>query len=151
MSQFKGDFNYRVYHDDPCMDSPESTEDEASPVEPSRKRRVWLDGHFEVLQELYRAFKQSGESVFGRSFFQFGAFGQFVNFVYENTVLADADLLKAKMSGAHVSALGLSAGSKHWLHVIQAAKHNGPDGVGPEGVRGWSRTVGTTATGRGQS
>ena len=41
-----------------------------------KPRRVhlheWAEEHYDVLSELYSAFKRDGEAVFGRSFHQFG-------------------------------------------------------------------------------
>ena len=40
-----------------------------------------------VLEELYRAFRDSGEATFGNWFFQNGGFHHFVHFVYVYYVL----------------------------------------------------------------
>ena len=132
-------------------DSQESAEDYVGPAIGSRTRRLWLEQHFDVLQELYRAFKLSGESVFGLAFFQYGNFYHFVNLIYENTLDDDADLLKAKIAETHVGALGLGARSKHRLPNLQKAKNNGPDGISGEAIRGsWSNAVGANAAGRSE-
>ena len=41
-----------------------------------------------VLEELYRAFRDSGEAMFGNWFFQNGGFHNFVHFVYVYSVLS---------------------------------------------------------------
>jgi hypothetical protein len=41
-----------------------------------------------VLEELYRAFRDSGEATFGNWFFQNGGFHHFVHFVYVYSVLS---------------------------------------------------------------
>ena len=153
MAQFKGDSNYKPFYDDLWdNNSADSADDEPLQRDPSRKRRAWLDEHYEVLMELYRAFKANGESVFGNCFFRngLGDFHKFVHFVYENTLPPDADLLKAKTTQTHVRALGLSARSQHRLPVIQTAADDGSYGGGDPGVRGcWSEAVRAGSAERG--
>ena len=132
--------------DDVWYDSPESEEELGD--DSSRTRRVWCDNHFEVLQELYRAFKNDGQVVFGRAFFQFGDFSQFVRLIYDTTVGDDADLLKATIAETHVRAVGLSARGEYRLPVVEKATGHGPSGSSGEGVRSWSGVVRTCATRR---
>jgi hypothetical protein len=139
MAQFKSDSYYNTTHYDDFREllslSTDSSEEEVLlPADPSRRRRVWKDEHYDVLMELYRAFKSSGESIFGRCFFQFGDFHQFVDLIYENTILPGADLLKTQLLETHVSALGLSARSKHRLSALQTRKDRGALGVGGQGT-----------------
>jgi len=98
MAQFKGDSNYTAHYDDfRALSSAESSDDEPWPRDSSRQRRVWKEEHYEVLMELYSIFKTNGESVFGRSFFQFGDFYQFVDLIYQNTISPDgADLSEGR-------------------------------------------------------
>lgn len=49
-------------------------------------RDIWQDKYFDAISELYMSFKTTGESLFGKAFFQFGTQEQFVHFVYKNTV-----------------------------------------------------------------
>ena len=151
MASFKADCNFRAHAEDMFYDSNESAEEyvSESPRSRSRARCAWRDENFEVLQELYRSFKLSGESVFGSAFFQYGDFHQFVNFIYENTLPDDADLLKARIAQTHVGALGLSTRGKHRLPFLQEAKDHGSDGSRGERVRGsWSEAVGANTTRR---
>ena len=49
----------------------------------------WFTTHYDsVLEELYRAFRDSGEATFGNWFFQNGGFHHFVHFVYVYSVLS---------------------------------------------------------------
>ena len=149
MALFKADSNFKAHADDGWYNSEESDEYVCeSPDSESRTRRLWRDEHFDVLQELYRSFKTTGESVFGRAFLQYGDFHQFVSFIYENTFPNDADLLKAKIAETHVSALGLSARSKHRVSFYEATKNHGSNGDGGKRVREWSEAVGASATRR---
>ena len=52
---------------------------------PERARRHWLETNFEVLQELYRAFLESGRGVFTDAFYQRGGFHTFAMHIYEFT------------------------------------------------------------------
>ena len=59
----------------------------------SRKREcdgsLWFTTHYDsVLEELYRAFRDSGEATFGNWFFQNGGFHHFVHFAYVYSVLS---------------------------------------------------------------
>ena len=145
MANYKGDSNYRPFYDDVWASSAESDE-EPPPQDTCRRRREWTEQHFDVLMELYRAFKSNGESAFGRAFYQFGDFHHFVSMIYEKTTVCDDDLLKPKTVETHVSALGLSARSKHRLSVVQTAKSDGATGGGCEGVRrSWSEAVKSVA------
>jgi hypothetical protein len=151
MATFKGDSSYNSYHDDAFYNSVDSSDEDLPRriPDPSRARREWIDEHYEVLMELYRAFKGSGEGVFGRAFFQTGDFNLFVHFLYENTCLVDADLLKAEKRKTHVCALGLGARRKHDLHVHAEGKNDGGGGSGREGTRGcWSEAVRASTTAR---
>lgn len=48
----------------------------------------WFTTHYEVLEELYRTFRDVGETTFGTWFFQNGGFHNFVHFVYAYSVLS---------------------------------------------------------------
>jgi hypothetical protein len=56
----------------------------------SRKRECDGSQHTtsSLLEELYRAFRDSGEATFGNWFFQNGGFHHFVHFVYVYSVLS---------------------------------------------------------------
>ena len=123
MAQFKADSNYKPSSDDDATcawyDSDGSLDAaDHTPRDPCRRRRAWYNEHADVLMELYKVFVANGESVFGRAFFQLGDSSRFIDFCYENTHFADADLLKTKIAQQHVSALGLSARSEHRLPQI---------------------------------
>ena len=140
----KGDSSYKPYFDDLWYYTDESEDD--TPIERSRTYNQWFDEHYEVLMELYRNFKSSGESVFGYAFFQLGNFPQFASFIYENTQIMDADLLKAKIAQTHVNALGLSARSERRLPALQKSDAHGQPGTSDAGIRRWSEAVGAATT-----
>jgi hypothetical protein len=48
----------------------------------------WFTTHYEVLEELFGMFRDSGEDTFGSWFFQNGGFHHFVHFVYAYSVLS---------------------------------------------------------------
>lgn len=124
MASFKGDQGYCAYHDDAWYNPIDSSDDEnwqKQVYDPSRKRNLWLNEHHEDLAEMFRVFRCTGEAVFGRAFFQFGDFSQFVDLVYENTLLVNADLLKARVVQQHVSTLGSGTRSKPRLHDAKEA------------------------------
>jgi hypothetical protein len=52
---------------------------------PARTR--WVEQHYDVLEELYNKFLESGRGVFTDAFYQFGGFHTFVWHVYHNTRL----------------------------------------------------------------
>ena len=71
------------------MSDCESSDDE-DPV-PVRRQHVeveWFTTHYEVLAELYKIFRDSGELTFGLWFFQNGGFHDFVHFVYAYSALS---------------------------------------------------------------
>ena len=91
MASFKGDSNFRPYYDDELQWESASDEEQYTKVDPVRHRRNWVEYHYDVLMELYRAFRSSGEQVFGNVFFQLGDFERFVDFIYQNTHLDNND------------------------------------------------------------
>ena len=96
MSSFKGDHNYRVYHDEGgSYWEDTASEEEEAPVEVNTLSK-WVDAHYDVLAELFEAFKANGRQVFGRVFFQLGGFHEFTHFLHRHTLGASSDLLKAK-------------------------------------------------------
>ena len=150
MSSFKGDRNYRPYYDELFSYDTSSDEEPHYPtLDPARKRRNWVDFHYNELMELYSNFRESGQRVFGNVFFQTGDFEQFVDFIYENTIIYDADLLKAKRTAQHVGSLGAGTRSKSRLFGLQKTGNQRPPGDGAEGMGGrWCDVVGTSAAGR---
>ena len=118
--------------------------------DPLRQRRMWLDEHYDVLQELYKQFKTNGQTVFGRSFFQCGSFADFIEFVHRHMFI-DADLLSAKSTTSNVRALGPRSRDKCWVHDVQGQDDRVAAGSGGEGVgRCWGRGVVADATGGGE-
>ena len=146
MAHFKGDRNFKSYYDDVRSNESSDEFDELDySRDPNRRRRQWLDEHFEVLQELYVQFRRNGTSVFGDAFFQLGDFGLFIDFIYQSTVLStNADLLKPRVVTPNVGAVGLSTWRESRLPGLQTDNHRVPTGDAGEGVgRSWSRAVGT--------
>jgi len=60
----------------------------AAELEKARMRDGSQHTTSSVLEELYRAFRDSGEATFGNWFFQNGGFHHFVHFVYVYSVLS---------------------------------------------------------------
>ena len=69
------------YYDN--SDGSESPEDEKFVGSPMQR---WVSEHYDVLQELYWAFCETGKLAFGGAFFQRGGFHSFAEFVYNNTL-----------------------------------------------------------------
>ena len=113
----------RYYHDE---EYDESSDDAVSCDELT----YWGEEHFDVLQELFAQFKASGERVFGRAFYQFGDFAEFVHFVKRNTVTESPDLLKPQVP--HVGFVGARSRGQHGLPSVQASGHGRPIGDGRE-------------------
>lgn len=142
--------NYRLNVDEFYNSNDDVSDDEPLPRDTSRRRQEWLDEHYEVLAELYHDFTQRGVGVFGYAFFQLGDFYQFAHFIYENTTLVDADLLRANVTQQHVGALGLGPRREHRLHGLQKPDNDDEARSTNEGVRGcWTSAVhsGTTRWG----
>ena len=89
MSHYKGDENYRVYYDaDIEMGSEASDEDDLG-YDPKQWRTNyarWVDAHFDVLQDLYRSFRDQGQFIFGNSFLQTATICDFTRFVFDHTI-----------------------------------------------------------------
>jgi hypothetical protein len=84
------------------------------------ERVAWRNEHFEVLSELYKQFCTQGETVFGRAFFQFGSFTQFIEFLYEHTYTPSKVLLKPKGGAYNVGNLASGSRCERGLHVHEA-------------------------------
>ena len=52
-------------------------------TDPDRTRRAWVDEHYDQLVELFHAFKQNGELVFGSAHYQNGGFHPFICHTYD--------------------------------------------------------------------
>ena len=65
--------------------SADEDEDEL-PQTMARDRAQWVVDNQDALEELYRAFKEAGQHLFGRAFFQCGNITSFAHFVYKNTM-----------------------------------------------------------------
>jgi hypothetical protein len=86
MASFKGDGRYRSYYDDVVAEHRDSDSDEATVTEATgTPERVWVEKNYEILQELYRHFRESGEKAFGYAFFQGGGFHDFIHLIYRHT------------------------------------------------------------------
>lgn len=86
MASFKGDRNYECHYDSP-PDFEESDEDCVHVKDPVQTQfNAWVDEHYDVLQELYSCYKDSGRRVFGGAFHQLGDFADFITFVYRHMI-----------------------------------------------------------------
>jgi hypothetical protein len=96
MASFKGDHNYRVYHDDLGYYYREDTESDSEEPPPRRAHSysAWEDEHHEIIAELFDCFRRRGEAAFGRVFFQLGRYDNFARFLHEHTLGSKSDLLK---------------------------------------------------------
>lgn len=63
-------------------------EDDLTPFRAQHTMVDWFTTHHEVLAELYKIFRDSGELTFGLWFFQNGGFHDFVHFVYAYSALS---------------------------------------------------------------
>ena len=77
MAFYKGDSYYEAHVDD----GPEYHSDE------SAESNEWVNDNYEILQEFYSEFKRLGSITFSRTFFQFGNFSDFCDFVFKKTII----------------------------------------------------------------
>ena len=71
------------------------SEDDELPRSMQRDRAQWIVDNQDALEDLYRNFKETGQSCFGRAFFQTGNITSFANFLYRFTTPgADFDLVE---------------------------------------------------------
>jgi hypothetical protein len=71
------------------MSDCESSDDEdPAPFRGQHAEVEWFTTHYEVLAELYKTFRDTGELTFGLWFFQNGGFHDFVHFVYAYSALS---------------------------------------------------------------
>ena len=70
-----------------------SADDSADDLPPSmaRDRAQWVVDNREAVAELYRAFKESGQALFGAAFFQCGSITEFSHLVYKYTMPGATD------------------------------------------------------------
>jgi hypothetical protein len=73
--------------DDPDYreDSFSSSGDDELPKTLGRDRARWVEDNVEVIQEIYKLFKDNGRAVFGNAFFQCGDITSFAHFCYKHT------------------------------------------------------------------
>jgi hypothetical protein len=90
MSSFKGDSYYEAHVDDCDPDYRESSDDESAgseiPLNMQRERAMWIMENQDTLTELYQCFKESGNVLFGRAFYQLGTINEFCKFVFKYTM-----------------------------------------------------------------
>ena len=68
---------------DYCEESSEEESDGTSMR--ARDRAQWVVDNVDAVEELYEAFKEAGQQLFGRAFFQIGDITRFSHFIYNNT------------------------------------------------------------------
>jgi hypothetical protein len=68
-----------------CDSSSESDHEPAAPYNP-RNIHLWLDDHFDILQELYKVFLSNGKLAFGQAFCQFASFSEFADYIHRHTI-----------------------------------------------------------------
>ena len=108
MSQFE-------YENDYSHGSCTESDDDAEELTAVNKDvRKWLNKYYDELTYCYAKFRECGDVLFGRAYFQLGDFGSFVNFVHNNTYLINSNLLKPKYP-KHVSSVGVGTRSKYWV------------------------------------
>lgn len=95
MAAFKGDHNFRVYHDD-ALPPPEQSSSEDEETLPSDPLTKWTMQNYDVIEEVYRMFRANGTQVFGAAFYQHGGFHNFAAFMYQYTHVGPTDLLTAR-------------------------------------------------------
>lgn len=72
--------------DDPDYREDSADSDDELPPSMARDRAEWVVANNEALSELYKAYKEVGELLFGRAFFQCGNLTQFAHFVYRHSM-----------------------------------------------------------------
>ena len=85
MSSFKADPHLSATR---CNDDSSSSDEDIGLLEGpvvAGSYLQWLDENLDALAELHQIFKESGNTLFGRSFFQFGDKGRFFRFIYRYT------------------------------------------------------------------
>ena len=89
MAHWKGHSDWIEDEDDeldPDYREDSDTDDEDDiPKRMGRDRARWIEDNVEELQELFKAFKESGRQLFGPAFMQAGSINNFGNFCYKYT------------------------------------------------------------------
>ena len=66
-------------------DSADSADDDL-PASMARDRAEWVVANTEAIEELYKAYKEVGQLLFGKAFFQCGNITAFAHFVYKHSM-----------------------------------------------------------------
>ena len=75
------------FSDDPdYREDSADEEDDELPPSMARDRAQWVVDNQDAVEELYRAFKEAGVTLFGGAFFQCGNITPFAHFVYKYTM-----------------------------------------------------------------
>ena len=61
-------------------------EEDELPRNMARDRAEWVVANTEAIEELYKAYKEVGQLLFGRAFFQCGNITAFSHFVYKHSM-----------------------------------------------------------------
>jgi len=89
MTSRKADSRFTPRYDCPDFWPSEESDDDSyfAHQDPDKARSRWVEEHFDVLQDLYNTFTQSGKYAFGRTFYQFGGFHTFCSHIYDSMEL----------------------------------------------------------------
>ena len=71
---------------DPDYREDSADEDDELPPSMARDRADWVVANAEALEELYKAYKEVGQLLFGSAFFQCGRITAFSHFVYKHSM-----------------------------------------------------------------
>ena len=72
--------------DDPDYREDSASDDDDLPRSMERDRAEWVVANHEAVSELYKAYKEVGQLLFGSAFFQCGNITQFSHFVYKHSM-----------------------------------------------------------------
>jgi hypothetical protein len=76
-----------VFSDDDASYRESSADsDDDLPMTMARDRAQWVVDNQDAVEDLYRAFKETGKQLFGEAFFQCGNITPFAHFVYKYTM-----------------------------------------------------------------
>lgn len=79
-SEYSDDLNDPDYRESSADES-----DDELPPSLARDRAQWVVDNYEAVAELFKVFKDVGQDLFGRAFFQCGTVTEFSHFVYKHT------------------------------------------------------------------
>ena len=71
---------------DPDYREGSADEDDELPPSMARDRAEWVVANHEAIEDLYKAYKEVGQLLFGRAFFQCGNITAFSHFVYKHSM-----------------------------------------------------------------